>query len=164
MNEFQILDAEGKAIAIKVLDAEAAAFWGKEVDTKYYADPEPPQKEGESNLDYLRRSMSANWFDIIGYAIANQGYYTSGWRNVVHYFFTTSVPSKFIKGDKNEPIPITKLRKCIEVKEDGTQVNAWHLEDDIEESIFGSCLFYEPFIELINHWMAKGYTPKQIKN
>lgn len=39
MKKFQITDANNTPIAIAKLDAEAAAFWNKSVDEKYYAHP-----------------------------------------------------------------------------------------------------------------------------
>ena len=70
---------------MKELDKEAAEFWGKEVDSKNYANPFP-EVEGDSfaaiQTNALNRSQ--NWFDIIGRAIATQENYTTGWQNVAH--------------------------------------------------------------------------------
>jgi len=159
---FQIKNKDGEALTMKQLDAEAAAFWNKEVHGKYYADPSEPKKEGESEVDFIRRSMTSNWFDIIGWCIHSQGNYTSGWRNVVHTMIADIIGSKLIGGKDEQFIPIVQLRKCIEVKEDGSQVNAWHLEDKIEEEIYYTMKFYQPYIELINHWQSKGYTPHKV--
>lgn len=55
---FQIHNAEGKAIGLNLLDAEAAQFWNKEVHPKEYA--YPFEDEGYFPL---------NWFDVIGWHI-----------------------------------------------------------------------------------------------
>lgn len=162
MNSFQIHDADGKAIPINLLDAEAAAFWGKEVHKKDYANPSEPRKEGESELDYLRRSMTSNWFDVIGWCIGSQKNYTSGWRNVVHNMIADSLGDAFVSGKGDEPIPMEYIHTCVELRESGQQVKAWHLTDKLETSVYGTMLFYKPFIELINHWQSKGYKPVKI--
>ena len=41
--------------------------------------------------------------------------------------------------------------------------NETHLEESCETSLFYTLNFYRPFIYLINHWMAKGYTPVKIE-
>lgn len=160
---FQILNKLGEPISIGELDKEAAAFWNKEVHSKQYADPSESKKEGESEIDFLRRSMTSNWFDVIGYTIHNQGNYTSGWRNIVHTMISDSLGTKFIGGKDDESIPVMKMRECIEVKEDGSQAKTLHLEDEIEEGIYYTMKYYQPYIELINHWHSKGYIPKQVK-
>jgi hypothetical protein len=63
---FQILDKDNNPISIAQLDAEAAAFWGKEVHPRYYVSP--PQK-GESEFIIMTRELTSNWFDTIGYNI-----------------------------------------------------------------------------------------------
>ncbi len=160
---FQILNANNEPISMKELDKEACEFWGKTSDPKYYANPSEPKREGESEIDYLRRSMTSNWFDIIGYCIHTQGNYTSGWRNIVHTMISDILGSSLIGGKDDESIPVVKLRECIEVKPNGEQVKAWHLEDKVEEAIYGTLEFYKPYIELINHWQSKGYVPLQVK-
>lgn len=54
--KFQFKNNQGNVISINEIDAIAAAFWGQEVDPKYYAQP--------------KVGMCQNWLDIIGWAIA----------------------------------------------------------------------------------------------
>ena len=56
MNSFQILNTNGQALTMKELDKEAAEFWGKEVDPKYYANPFPNKvaDEGASLSEKIR--------------------------------------------------------------------------------------------------------------
>lgn len=155
---FKILNAEGQAIEIKELDKEAAAFWGKEVDEKWYADPTTPRKEGESQADYYRRQRT-NWFDCIGYAIHNPATnWTSGWRNVANTLLST-MSTDFIGKSEDNQLPILQLRECREIDENGNEVKAWHLPDEAEINIWGTIKCYQPYFELINHWWAKGYQP-----
>lgn len=67
---FQIHNSNKEPIPISTLDAEAATFWGKELQSNKYAHP----------TDKL---PSSNWFDTIGWCINNpQSNWTSGWDNV----------------------------------------------------------------------------------
>lgn len=158
---FQIKDKDGNALTMKQLDAEAAAFWKKEVHPKNYADPSEPRAENESEVSYLRRSMTSNWFDIIGYCIHSQGHEASGWANVVATMMATQLGMCFIDtsdGYKDRPVKVTKFIKD-EIKE-----TVIHLPDEVEKEIFGILYFYRPFIELINHWKEKGYTPHKVED
>ena len=65
---FEIHTKEGEAIPINMLDKEAAAFWGKEVHPKNYANPVKIDPDMKS-IDRIRAEMSSNWFDTIGYQI-----------------------------------------------------------------------------------------------
>jgi hypothetical protein len=133
MNKFQILDEKGKAITINDLDLEAAIFWNKAIHPKSYASPE--------------ECYGANWFDIIGWNIAYQGHECAGWANVVATMMATNIGMKFIdlsKEYKDKPVKINTIEETMP-----------KIKDLIS--------FYQPYIELINHWQAKGYQPKQIK-
>lgn len=164
---FQILNKEGNAIEIYELDKEAAAFWNKEYQTKDYANPAEPKREDESPIDFLRRSMCSNWFDVIGYCIHSQGNACSGWSNVVATMMAESLGMHFIdttEGYKDRPVPLVDFVSSEKLNDDGTTTKVLHLPDSIEVKIYGTLSFYKPFIELINHWHAKGYTPKAIKD
>lgn len=137
MNAFQILDGDNKAISINLLDKEAAEFWGKEVHPKQYANPAKPREANENEIDFLRRSMLGNWFDIIGYQIANPLVeWTSGWNNVKCTLMS---------------IALVDLYKHFEDM-DKTLVH-----------IHAAWEYNKPYFELIDHWESKGYQPKQIK-
>lgn len=66
---FKILNSEGEAINIHELDAEAAAFWDKEVDEKWYATPFKPLKNATMRERMDHHRMNNNWFDTIGWQI-----------------------------------------------------------------------------------------------
>lgn len=154
MNSFQILNANGQALTMKELDKEAAEFWGKEVDSKNYANPFP--EVGGNSFAALRANAlnnAQNWFDIIGRAIANQENYTTGWQNVAHTLVVRHLGECLISLHKDEPI------KLAEFVGDGDI----HLEESCEIKLFATLDYFKPFINLINHWMAKGYTPIKVE-
>lgn len=161
MNKFQILNKDGKALTMAELDKEASKFWGKEVHPKHYANPfsDKVADEGASFAERMKIERenalynSSNWFDIIGWNIANQGNYTSGWQNVVHTMVAESLGECLINLNKDEPI---KLAEFVGDKE-------IHLGDNWEIELFHTLNYYKPFVDLINHWSAKGYTPVKIE-
>lgn len=161
MNSFQILNTNGQALTMKELDKEAAEFWGKEVNPKYYANPFPNKvaDEGASLSEKIRiqsenaRNNVSNWFDIIGWNIANQGNYTSGWQNVVHTMVTENLGECLVSLRKDEPIKLAEFVGDTEI----------HLGDSWEIKLYSALNYYKPFVDLINHWMAKGYTPVKIE-
>lgn len=136
------------------LDKEAAEFWGKEIDPKHYANPFP--KVGGDSLSAMRANAlnnTQNWFDVIGWNIANQGNYTSGWQNVVHTMVTETLGECLVNLHKDEPIKLAEFVGDTEI----------HLADSWEIKLCATLNYYKPFIDLINHWMAKGYTPVKVE-
>lgn len=157
---FQILNKDGEPIPLNDLDREAAAFWGKEYDKKSYADPSPPRKEGENEIDYYRRSRG-NWFDVIGFNIHSQYGWCSGWANIVANMLS-AMHMSFIdtsEGYQNRPVKVAEFAP--NPKYPGP---ALFLPEEVEVEIYCTLGFYKPYIELINHWQVKGYIPKQIKD
>ena len=153
MNSFQILNVEGKAITMKELDKEAAEFWGKEVDSKYYANPFPEVEEDSfSAVQTNALNRSQNWFDIIGWNIAHQGNYTSGWQNVVHTMVAERLGECLVSLHRDKPIKLAELV--------GDNI---HLEEEVELQLYATLSYFKPFVDLINHWMAKGYTPVKVE-
>ena len=158
MNEFQILDKEGKALSMRQLDNEAAAFWGKEVDPKWYATP-PVDTTGMSEVQKIRADMAGNWFDKIGWHIATVREYSGGWKDVIRTMIGESLISSFISDEKEsseKPIQVYYMTGDPEVKLE------LHIESEM--GVYAALNYFKPYIELINHWHSKGYTPKQIKN
>lgn len=161
MNKFEILDKNAKALTMAELDKEAAEFWGKEVHPKHYANPFPEEKVSEDaplsekmRIKYENaRNNACNWFDVIGWNIANQGTYTYGWHNVVHTMVTENLGECLVSLRENEPIKIAEFVGDTEV----------HLESSWEEKLYSIINYYKPFIDLINHWMAKGYMPVKVE-
>lgn len=161
MNAFKILDKNGKALTMAELDKEAAEFWNKEVHPKHYANPFPEKKVSKdtsySEAVRIERenalNNTSNWFDIIGWNIANQGNYTSGWRNVVHTMVAENLGECLVRLNKDKPI---ELAKFVGDKE-------MHLSSSWEEELYATLNYYKPFVDLINHWMAKGYTPVKVE-
>lgn len=76
-----------------------------------------------------------NWFDMIGYKIHNpKDNYTTGWGNVKHSVLIGSVGGSY--------------------------------KDLLDEKAFairikGIQEYLKPYFELIDHWEAKGYSPKK---
>lgn len=131
---FQIKDKEGNAIGMKALDAEVAAFWGKECDPKWYATPHKVTPEmDECEAAFV--NTTGNWFDTIGWNIHNpQSNWTSGWDNV-----------------KNSIWLICANGRYKEIFEDlGV--------------IYSIRVYMEPYFALIDHWAAKGYTPHKVED
>lgn len=156
MNEFQILDANGEAISINTLDKEAALFWGKEVQEKNYVSP-ATQREGEGKYAFISRQMSANWFDQLGYAIANQGDYASGWRNVALYMLDCS---DYLLEEEKETVELCTFNVTAF---DNVPLAAAELSKHLAIGLIVKLEYAKPYVDLMNHWAAKGYTPKQIK-
>lgn len=154
MNAFKILDANSKALTMAELDKEAAEFWGKEVDPKHYANPFP-KAEGNNLSAALAnaRNNAQNWYDIIGWNIAQQGNHTTGWQNVVHTMVAETLGECLVDLHKDKPIKMATF-----VGEDTI-----HLEDSYEEKLYATLSYFKPFIDLINHWMDKGYIPVKVE-
>lgn len=157
MRKFQILNKEGVALTMSQLDSEAANFWGKEVHPKDYANPFPmvlPKDDSiESHIEAETRNAyntSSNWFDIIGWHIANQGNYTTGWNNVIDSMVTKSL-GHAILNDQFE------LPEFIRVEDE------LHLPEQVEMQIYAVLNYFKPFVDLIKHWESKGYTPASIE-
>ena len=161
MNKFQILDKDANALTMAELDTEAAEFWGKEVHPTLYANTFPDKKISKdtpySEAVRIERENAmnnvSNWFDVIGWNIANQGTYTYGWHNVVHTMVTEKLGECLVSLRENEPIKIAEFVGDTEI----------HLESSWEEALYSTLNYYKPFIDLINHWMAKGYMPVKVE-
>lgn len=122
---FEIHDKEGKAMLIADLDAEACALWGKEVHPKEYAYPQhKPEKFASYKEEFEFYTGKENWFDKIGWRIANHNLDWEELKAVILWPFL-----------KHE-IPLEEIKSY--------------------PAIWG-------FIELIDLWESKGYTPVSIK-
>ena len=157
MNAFRILDKDGKAISLKELNKEAAIFWGKEPD-EYCSYPYKKTKfvnannlEGEALQRAIRQhhwfeanQETINWDEKIGYAIANQGNYTSGWNNVAYTMYNIHFGGFPINTDNKEKVTL-------------------FTPEQIEIEIQAVLQLLKPFLELIQHWQEKGYQPEQVK-
>lgn len=160
MNAFKILDKNGKALTMGELDKEAAEFWGKEVHPKHYANPFPdePISQDATISEKIRINHKNalnnvhNWFDVIGLNIACQGDYTSGWQNVVHTMVVQSLGDCLVSLRRDKPIELAEFVGDTEM----------HLGSNWEEELYATLNYYKPFVDLINHWMAKGYTPVKV--
>lgn len=121
MNSFEIHYPDGVPVALEVLDQEAAELWEVPVDRERYARPSG--------------GIFGNWFDSIGWNIANQGHFYKGWDNI-----------------KNS-MAMIQLNGII-LKHEAVQI----------ESLAAVNNYLKPYFALIDHWAAKGYQPVQIKN
>ena len=161
MNAFKILDKNGKALTMGELDKEAAEFWGKEVHPKHYANPFPNKVASENatisekiKIEHENaRNNGSNWFDIIGWNIANQGNCTTGWQNVVHTMVVQSLGDCLVSLRRDKPIELAEFVGDTEI----------HLGNSWEEELYSTLSYYKPFVDLINHWMAKGYIPVKVE-
>lgn len=122
MNSFQILDSNNVPIPINDLDEQVAAFWNVPLHKKWYA---------------AKSLHHQNWFDSIGFAISQQGNFTSGWNNV----------------------KITMLRDSLDF---GVFDILMNKKSDV--SIKAIVENYKDYFDLIDHWESIGYQPKQIKS
>lgn len=73
---------------------------------------------------------STNWFDSIGWNIHAQGHYTKGWNNV----------------------------KCSMMSVHTAEFGMLTEEEQLQRVVSNN-LYLKPYMELIDHWAAKGYTP-----
>lgn len=171
MNSFQILDKEGKAISLKTLDEEAAAFWNKKVNSKHYANPIPDivVPEDATDSEKIKASMhnaqnnSCNWFDTIGWNIANQrANHMNGWANVIGTMAAESLGECLLHLEDSK-VRLVEFRPLIRYDKDGNEIPCQEIEPDAEMAIYMTLEYYKPFVALINHWASKGYQPKQIK-
>ena len=156
MNEFQILDAEEKAIDLNELDAQACELWKKEQDVKWWTSP-AIRREGEKDYEFMSREMSANWFDQLGMAITNQeNYYKKdSWKNVIYGMLNMN--NFFFKENENEieivSFEITKYKKAEPITEA-------KLSNELAIGLLVKIEYVQPYVQLANYWHSKGYTPK----
>ena len=144
MKAFRIKTKEGESITINKLDEEAAQFWNKEIETKGYANP-TPKFTNPDNLTGIEltkaeinhiRYENMNWFDFIGYEIANPSINgnETGWNKV-----RIGLLSKLIK-----PEMFKKTFK-----------------QQMEDVAFFN-YYLNSYLKLIDHWEEKGYQPIQV--
>jgi len=87
----------------------------------------------------------SNWFDIIGFGISQMDY-SHSWNGVVSYLFE-DIGNMFLDystGYNDRPVKVYDTQEVV-------------------EKIQIAIDFFKPYVDLINHWQAKGYQPKQIK-
>lgn len=163
MGSFQILDQNGQAMTIKRIDEEICNLLGRKIDNHNYCttfttlekwlelNSEVLTEENSRKLKFqhLSREMSYNWFDTIGYCIANeiQIGYEVNWANVAR---------QLIK--KNTDISI-----FLEINEDKTEflmnTDGSYLGNFIK---YQFDIFLRNMIEIIEYFMKQGYSPKRI--
>lgn len=138
---FRIIDDHGQAWYLQELDREVAAFWGKEVKPKHWASPY--KAKNSSSDETIREMMSMSWYDMIGQAIMNQGYYTTlnTWNNVIHTMMAASIGEE-----------------VLEASEYGADCNS----DSIMKSTIATLEFYKPYVNLIKEFDKRGYKPERV--
>lgn len=141
MNAFRILDEKGSPITMGYLDKVAATFWNKEIHHKRYA--APYKAKDDSVSERMKETISTNWFDMIGKAIAEQGCHTkhNSWDNVV---ITMTAE------DIGEAI-----------------VSQSYLRDEMSDETLIVCVknvmyYHKPYVELIREFERRGWTPEQV--
>lgn len=153
MAGFQIRTKEGEALSISELDKEAAAFWGKEVHHKRYADPgeEPDPSD-------IRACMNRanNWFDAIGWYIAESKEIAypenMSWYQIMHAMVGNSLLRCLWD---YETLDYTK-EVMMGAPKDGDRA-------PVLNSILCVANYYDPYFALIKHWADKGYTPHRVE-
>lgn len=139
---FQILNKNNDPIKMNDLDAEAAKLWGHEVDKSSYA---VPKEQGDyadttkGRMAYLRQS---NWFDVVGHMIhspTTKTPYYKGWKEVKKNLLLMHMESSMLK-------------------EDGSVEDGMHIKDMFE---YVAEDYLKPYLDLIDHWADKGYTPRR---
>jgi hypothetical protein len=140
---FQILDASGEAVTVRELDEQAARLWGKPVHDRQYANPSAPfaPEDGLEGVELARarwrhvQQEYQNWFDCIGFAIANNDVKFYGEWETVKVMIWRVQADALILGEASE----------------------------VQESALGSYFYLEPYMKLIDHWKSLGYKPKKIE-
>jgi len=142
MSTFRILNSNNEIIPINDLDKEAAAFWNKEVKPRYYANP-TPEFTNPDNLQGIELTKaqikhgfneSINWFDSIGWQIANPSVkYTTGWDNIKCCLLSIHT----------ESLALSTIEEQIIILKSANE-------------------YVQPYFDLIDHWVSKGYIP--VKN
>lgn len=155
MNSFQIHNSNGEPIDIHELDKEAAEFWNKPVHNKQYAFPIPePNYEGMTDKEKMKAEFdycckqSGNWYDTVGYQIANPKVsWTNGWDNIKACLWAVQ--------------SVDLYKDLFDIRRYKDEYGVYHTHTDILIAVIKSYL--EPYYNLIDHWASKGYIPVQIK-
>lgn len=126
-------------MSFQILNKEGQPLTMKELDADACAiwnklsDPKYYANPSPQGTDVFKQAT--NWFDCIGYNIHNpEVEYTTGWNNVKCSLWTLHVQGLY-------ETHINEILVHIEVVKE----------------------YLEPYYRLIDHWEAKGYQPKQVK-
>lgn len=149
---FSILDKDGKAVTMGILDKDACKLWEKGVHEKRYAcpykrRPAPDDMSLEEAIKFkakedMRETMSTSWYDMIGFSIHQlSGEIT--WLDVIHKMM----------GDMLVDTVISLKDKLYSFNE----------EEDYTREIYLIQHYIQPYIDLINLWTVKGYKPLPVK-
>lgn len=155
---FSILDKDGKAIAMGILDRDACKLWEKDVHEKRYAYPykrrptpnnmslkEAIKFEAEEDM---RETMSTSWYDMIGFSIHQlSGEIT--WLDVIHKMMGDMLVDAVIS-----------LKTVVSLED---KLYSFNEEENCMREIRLVQHYIQPYINLINLWIAKGYKPLPIK-
>lgn len=161
MKGFQLIK-DGVAITMNKVDESAANFWNKQVHDKRYCCPyqkkEAPAElsEGEKfrfNMkEETNEAISASWFDVIGRAIMEQGYYSemNSWKNVIHTMCCESIGQTILGRDMELP----------DIKSKGDSIEC---DDKIIINLYVIVNYFKPYVELIKHWEKLGWKPRKVE-
>lgn len=163
MHKFQILDKEKNPISINKLDADACRVWEKTSHIKDYANPSPDfvnkqNLEGRELSVAKFRHMSnqkINWYDSIGFAISCVDKAQIKWVDVINQLMAERV-MEFLVYTNAEKIGFVRLIDT-ETTESGKK-----LSEVTQGLILDLIFYYQPYVELINYWSEKGYTPSSL--
>lgn len=149
---FSILDKDGRAVAMGILDKDACELWEKDVDKKrcacpYKRRPAPDNMILEEAIKFesdesMREAMSTSWYDMIGFSIHQlSGKIT--WLDVIHKMM----------GDM--------LTDSVILLKD--EMYSFNEKEDYIIEIDTMLDYIQPYINLINLWISKGYKPLPVK-
>ena len=149
---FSILDKDGKAVTMGILDKDACELWEKDVHEKRYAcpykrRPAPDNMSLEEAIQFeaqesMHEAISTSWYDMIGFSIHQlSGKIT--WLDVIHKMMGDMLTDAVILL-KDKQYSFNEKEDCI-IKVDVIRY------------------YVQPYINLINLWIAKGYKPLPVE-
>lgn len=149
---FSILDKDGKAVTMGILDKDACELWEKDVNEKRYACPykrrlAPDNMSLEEAIRFeadesMHEAMSTSWYDMIGFSIHQlSGKIT--WLDVIHKMM----------GDM--------LTDAVILSKD--ELYSFNKKEDYTIEIDTMLDYIQPYINLINLWISKDYKPLPVE-
>lgn len=160
MRQFKILDRNNNPVAILELDRIAAEFWGKETNKDKYANP-------YKGTDKMSQSMTPSWFDVVGWAIANEGKGNVGewetnkedgsvkdearrsrWHLIAERVLANISFTSFITSD----LTLASF----------TSGKPYTLTPELKFSLEFQLSLYGEFLSLISHFYKLGFTPVKV--
>ena len=143
---FKIVDKEGNEVSFKTLDEQACFLWDKKASKEHYAYPTKDEKYPENasiketrDIDFYNLFNSRfTWFYMIGGSIekAHNKYpeKTLDWNLVINTLIVKDLYDALV-----------------------FHINCVYRLARIKEDYEGNIIIPEPYIDLINNWIIRGY-------